>query len=248
MNKKVIENFTSRLVGSAFLGYGIKNINTVFDAILPSRCNLCLTPDPGGYCYRCQLLLPWLEYRCHQCGRELPEGIVCGRCQRNPPAFDNAVVPFKYLDPISSHIQRLKYDRRLSVAPALGKILAMQVVKQSVHLPDALIPVPLHKARLKQRGFNQANLIAESVGRLLGIPVDSRIISREKATISQTDLDRHLREKNVHNAFAVSVKERYDAIAVIDDVITSGATIGAACSALRLNGYTQISAWAVART
>lgn len=246
--KKVIENFNSRQVGSAFIRHGIKNLNSAFESILPSRCNLCLTPDPGGYCPRCQSLLPWLEHGCHRCGRELPEGGVCGRCQRDPAPFDNAVVPFRYLDPISSHIQRLKYNRRLSVAPALGKILAMQVIKQSVHLPDALIPVPLHKARLKQRGFNQANLIAEWVGRLLGIPVDYRIISREKATTSQTNLDGHLRKKNVHNAFAVSVKERYDAIAVIDDVITSGATIGAVCSALRLNGYTHISAWAVART
>lgn len=246
--KKVINNFTSRLVESAFLRHGNKNLKSAFESILPSRCNLCLAPDPGGYCLRCQSLLPWLERGCHHCGRELSEGIVCGRCQRNPTAFDNAVVPFKYLDPISSHIQRLKYDRRLSVAPALGKILAMQVIRQSVHLPDALIPVPLHMARLKQRGFNQANLIAESVGRLLGIPVDYRIISREKATTSQTNLDRQLREKNVHNAFAVSVKERYDAIAVIDDVITSGATIGTVCSALRSNGYTRISAWAVART
>ena len=245
---KVLKNFTAGHIIPAVLHYSVKNLNTAFESILPSRCNLCLAPDRGGYCLRCQSLLPWLEHGCQQCGQELPAGEICGTCQSNPAAFDNSVVPFRYLDPISSHIQHLKYDRRLAVAPALGKILAMQVIKQTDKLPDALIPVPLHRGRLKQRGFNQANLIAESVGRLLGIPVDYRVISREKETKSQTNLDRRSREENVRNAFAVDVIGRYDAIAVIDDVITSGATISAVCSALRRNGYTNISAWAVART
>ena len=223
-------------------------MTTVVNRILPPRCLLCLTPEKNGFCYQCQSLLPWLFNGCNRCGRKLETIGLCGICQNSPITFDDAVVPFMYLDPVSSHIQWLKYNRRLAVAPALGKILAMQVVKHAQRLPDALIPVPLHTDRLKHRGFNQAQLIANTVGRALGIPVDGCVISRTRNTVSQTDLDKSKRAKNLCDAFAVHAGERYDAVAVIDDVITSGATMGEICATLRSNGYSKISAWAIART
>ncbi|MGI9319701.1 MAG: ComF family protein [bacterium] len=243
-----VDYFNKLRISPTFIRYGAKKLTTALDAILPLRCCLCLVSDTGGFCHQCQDLLPWLEIACERCGCELQHAGTCGICQTNPMAFDSAAIPFKYRDPISSQIQRLKYHRGLAVAPALGKMLAMQVIKQSHQLPDALVPVPLHIDRLKQRGFNQAKLIAESAGHLLGIPVDNQIISRTLKTASQTDLDRRSREKNMRNAFAVQVKGRYDAVAVVDDVITSGATMGTICMELRLNGYSRISAWAIART
>ena len=243
-----VKNLSYLRIGDYILRRGRNTLTTVVDRILPPRCLLCLTPEGGGFCYQCQQLLPWLVTGCTRCGRKLEIAGLCGVCQNKPIQFDNAVIPFMYLDPVSSHIQRLKYNRRLAVAPALGKILAMQVAKHAQSLPDALVPVPLHSDRLKRRGFNQAQLIADTVGRFLGIPVDNHIVSRTRNTASQTSLDGPTRAKNLRDAFAVHVAGRYDAVAVIDDVVTSGATMGEICSTLRSNGYSNISAWAVART
>lgn len=223
-------------------------LKTAFNSILPLRCCLCMQPDQHGFCHQCKQLLPWLGCACMKCGTTLPTEGICGRCQTKPVGFDSATIPFRYIDPISHQIHSLKYQRKLAVAPALGKMLATQVVKNMSRLPDALLPVPLHINRIKQRGFNQAGLIAESTGKLLGIPVDYGIISRAKDTASQTSLNQEERGKNMLNAFAVNVNGRYDAVAVIDDVITSGATIDAICTELRLNGYDNISAWAIAKT
>lgn len=246
--KPTTENLSSLRIISRILLGGTRSLTAAADWILPPRCLLCLTPEKSGFCNRCLPLLPWLTNGCNRCGRKLEIAGLCGVCQNSPILFDSSVVPFKYIDPVSSHIQWLKYDRRLAVAPALGKILAMQVVKHAQTLPDALVPVPLHSDRLKRRGFNQAQIIAGTVGRLLGIPVDSHIVSRKRNTASQTDLDKPARAENLRGAFAVHAAGRYDAVAVVDDVITSGATMGELCKTLRSNGYSNISAWAVART
>ena len=244
----MIENLSYRGIRSRIRRRSISSLTNAVNWILPPRCLLCLTPERSGFCNQCQSLLPWLVNGCSRCGRKLEIAGLCGVCQNSPILFDNSVIPFMYLDPISSHIQWLKYDSRLVVAPALGKILAMQVVKHAQTIPDALIPVPLHSDRLRHRGFNQAQLIADTVGRLLGIPVDNHIVSRTRNTTSQTDLDKSTRAKNLRDAFAVHAEGRYDAVAVIDDVITSGATMSELCTSLRSNGYSNISAWAVART
>jgi ComF family protein len=158
------------------------------------------------------------------------------------------VSPFRYAEPVSLLLQQLKYDHRLRIVPALAETLAEQVLRQAEPLPEALIAVPLHSSRMRRRGFNQAALLARETGRLLDIPVVSGLLQRVRPTPSQTSLDATARAKNLRDAFAVGAPGRYDAIAVIDDVITSGATMGAACRALRRQGYSRIGAWAIATT
>ena len=157
------------------------------------------------------------------------------------------VVPFHYAEPISHMLRQLKYPRRMHVAPAMSESLAEQVLRRAGPLPQVLLPIPLHTSRIRWRGFNQSTLLARETGRLLGLPVDQGMLLRTRATRSQARLDVQARKKNLRDAFAVKASGRYDAVAVIDDVITSGATMEAACQVLRQCGYSRISAWAVAR-
>jgi ComF family protein len=217
------------------------------NAILPERCCLCLQRDGAGFCHQCQQLLPWIGCCCQYCGKAMAITGICGRCQNTTNGYDQIIVPFNYQPPISSQIHQLKYHSQLSLAPSLAKMLAMQVITSRSPLPEVLVPVPLHRKRLQERGFNQAELIARHTGKLLGIPVDYQLVSRMHNTVSQTELTASARRKNMQDAFAVSNAGRYDAVAVIDDVITSGATMNAVCRELRRHKFNHINAWAIAR-
>ncbi len=218
------------------------------NSVLPERCCLCLQPDSGGFCHRCQDILPWIHSSCQRCGKAMTIPGICGQCQNKNIYFDQVVVPFQYKEPVSRHLHQLKYQGQFSIAPSMAKILAAKIIKSGCAFPDVLIPVPLHPNRLRQRGFNQASLIAQHVGKLLGLPLDRQLVSRIRDTPSQTELNAVEREKNMQDAFAVSPGGRYDSVAVIDDIITSGATINAICGKLRDQNYNQISAWAIAKT
>jgi len=224
-----------------------------FDAILPERCALCLIVDPAGYCVDCQNLLPWIEAACTRCANPLAEPGVCGKCQqrlrecpdRQP---DEIVVPFRYQNPVSAHIHRLKYRSDLSALPGLAKMLVNSVLIHCETLPEVLVPVPLHPHRLRRRGFNQAGLLATAVGRLLDIPVDQRHLVRTRDTPSQTSLDESQREHNLRGAFSLRGCRSYRSMALIDDVITSGATVRSACHAVSGSMTTRVSVWAIAKT
>ena len=224
----------------AFAGWGR-------DLLLPERCPSCMVVHDGGFCHSCHELLPWITVACETCRVALGLPGTCSECLKHPPPWDSMVAPFHYSDPISGMIQQLKYNRRLYLVRALSESLAERVLRHRDPLPDTLLPMPLHPSRTRQRGFNQAALIARETGRLLGIPVDSSLLKRSRATLTQTKLSAAERTKNLQDAFAVEASERYDAVAVIDDVVTSGATMGSACQVLRLQGYSRISAWAIAR-
>lgn len=216
--------------------------------LLPERCALCMTPDQCGFCANCQQLLPAIQVACQHCATPIAMPGVCGQCQNKASSFEHAIAPFAYQPPISMHIQQLKYHSRLDLAPALAKMLITRVLKCSDVMPELLVPVPLHERRLFQRGFNQAALIASVVGNLLDIPVQQKLVRRVRDTISQTSLDRASRIKNVRDAFAVIGQQRYDSVAIIDDVMTSGATVEALAKSLRASGYAKISVWSIAKT
>ena len=219
-----------------------------FDFLLPRRCAICLSVHDGGFCHSCHELLPWIGIACEICRLPLASPGICPQCLRDPPCWDNMVVPFEYAEPVSHMLRQLKYRDRLNAVPALAEVLAEQVLRRSISLPEVLIPIPLHASRMRRRGFNQAALLAAETGRLLGIPVDPELLLRTRATPTQTRLAVPMRKKNLHDAFAVKALGRYDAVAIIDDVVTTGATMDAACQVLRQCGCSRISAWAVART
>ncbi|MGR3984006.1 MAG: ComF family protein [Gammaproteobacteria bacterium] len=218
----------------------------VFDALLPRRCPLCAARAECGFCDDCRRLLPWIIAACEICGAELPESGVCGRCQAPPPEYEHAVIPFQYGEPVAGQIRMLKYHDQLGHAGALGAMLSRHARPGSPPRPDVLMPVPLHRKRLRRRGFNQALEIARQVGRDLGIEVSHRELRRIKNTVPQVGLGHAARRDNVKGAFRAA-RIRHAHVGLVDDVVTSGSTVNAAARALKRAGVETVSVWAVAR-
>ena len=235
------------------LGLITKN---VFTGILPNRCVLCGLQSDLGYCRQCYLLLPRIVHKCHQCGRSLPKSSPnphqCGLCLNQPPPYQSSFIPFFYSPPISNAIQNLKFHKDIAVGTALAEafIEALDSPWSNVsEFPEVLTPVPLHKKRLKERGFNQSLYLAEKIGSKLGIPVNPDILLRIKNTEPQSNLPERQRNKNMRGAFEVTKPIlKYEHVALIDDVVTSGNTVRAAAKLLKFSSVQTISVWAIAKT
>lgn len=201
----------------------------------------------GSWCSRCDQLLPYYrEPCCPVCALPSPNAQTCGQCLKKPPAFNQTTTLFTYQYPADLLIQRFKYQEQLSLAPSLSRQLARQFTRSP--LPDLLIPMPLHRTRLKTRGFNQAQLLAASLGRQLQIPVDSRLCHRVRQTRSQMSLSWAERQRNMRHAFACPADLTGKQVAVVDDIMTTGATLNALATVLKKQGAQWISCWILART
>ena len=222
-------------------------------ALLPKRCALCAARTPLAFCADCRQLLPWIASGCEICGAALfEEAGVCGRCQSKRPHYDHAVIPFGYRAPVSSQIQALKYHAQLRCAASLAAMIAVRAWKDPRATPDVLVPVPLHRNRLRQRGFNQSLEIARRLGAELGLEVRHSLLARIKNTVPQTALGKAERRRNVKGAFQAApapVAAPIPAhVALVDDVVTSGSTVNAAARALKAAGVQTVSVWAAAKT
>jgi len=176
----------------------------------------------------------------------MPTGEVCGRCLRHPPAFARTTAAFRYEFPVDGMVKALKFDERLILADFLAAALASRVRTR----PDAMLALPLHPLRLRERGFNQSQLLAASLARILGIPLLANGASRVRDTPPQSSLPWRARLRNMRSAFSIAadleVHGRH--IAIVDDVMTTGATIDALARLLIQAGAQEVSAWVVART
>ncbi|MCO5787306.1 amidophosphoribosyltransferase [Pseudomonas sp. G11-1] len=223
-----------------------------------NRCLLCLGSAAGiseCLCNGCLADLPWLGPACRQCALPLPlAGQLCGQCQQRPPAFTQVITPFCYRFPLDSLIPAFKYNHQLTYGRLLARLLHQAVVhhyqEHSLALPDMLIPMPLHRARQAQRGYNQALELARPIARLLKLPLDRKTLVRQRSTAPQQGLDAQARRQNLQNAFACRHPERLAGkhIALIDDVVTTGTTINEASRTLLAAGAASVSIWCVART
>jgi len=222
------------------------------DALLPARCALCQARAGHGFCDDCRPLLPWILAACEVCGQALPEAAiadagVCGACQKRRPHYDHALIPFQYGAPVAGQIQALKYHRQLRFAAGLGAMICARAWKDPRPPPQVLVPVPLHRRRLRARGFNQSLEIARRVGAELGIEVSHKMLARIRHTAPQTALSRSERRRNVQGAFSAAAGVPSH-VALIDDVVTSGSTANAAARELKRAGARWVSIWAAART
>jgi ComF family protein len=145
-------------------------------------------------------------------------------------------------------IQRFKFGGKLAVARLLGQLMDDAIRDSAIDLPGMIIPVPLHGTRLRDRGFNQSRELARYVGKRLGIPLNIQSVSRFKATPPQMGLPAKDRRKNIRGAFAVNGTIEATHVALVDDVVTTGATVGELARVLKLNGVERVDVWAVART
>lgn len=217
--------------------------------LLPSRCILCLAPDPSGLhlCRDCREDLPWLVNACPRCALPLPApGQTCGSCQTQPSGFDRTAALFHYAPPIDQLIQRFKFGQGLHLARLFATLLAERL-RDSAR-PDCIIPVPLHPSRQRERGFNQALEIARPLARHLGCPLDHTCCLRTRATPAQSRLDARQRQRNLRDAFALSRKITAQHVALVDDVMTTGSTLHALTETLRHGGVEYIEVWVCART
>ncbi len=154
---------------------------------------------------------------------------------------------FRYHPPIDRLIQALKYRDRLDLARHLGRMLGTVVQDSTASKPEIIVPVPLHRSRLRRRGFNQSLELARPISHQLGLPLDYLDLKRVRATNSQSQLSLKQRQRNVRNAFACDRALAGKRVALIDDVMTTGATVNAACAALLKTGVKSIEVWVVAR-
>lgn len=229
--------------------------------IFPSQCLLCACPLEGELlCTHCQYDLPhtYGQLLCQQCGLRIESlSHFCGSCLRHPPAFSRSFMPFSYEYPIDRLIHKFKYRANLTCGKLLAQMLA-EAVKQRAQddadweMPDLIIPTPLHWQRLWLRGFNQAEILAKEVAWELKIPIANNLIQRKHKTPSQKGLSRIERQKNLRHSFAVKEKHltaiKNKRIALVDDVVTTTATVRELSALLIKHGSKDVQVWALART
>lgn len=170
---------------------------------------------------------------------------LCGRCLGRPPAFDKVYAPFLYRDGMRYLITGLKFGARHAHARLLAQLLA-EHVKQQAELPDYIIPVPLHKTRYRERGFNQAIEIARTVAAETGIRLDLTSCRRRRDTPHQTGLTARQRRKNVRNAFEMVAPTPGLHVVLIDDVLTTGSTAHELAALLKRQGALRVDVWVCA--
>jgi ComF family protein len=217
--------------------------------LLPWRCLLCGAPGGQGLdvCEACARDLPRNRRCCARCALPLPVAAArCGECLRREPPWDAAWAPFRYGWPLDRLETRFKFAESL----AAGRSLATLWLREPAppELPELIVPVPLHRARLRRRGYNQALELARPLARALGVPCRFDLLSRERDTSAQTELDRAARRRNVRGAFRLRAGIALPAhVALLDDVMTTGATLAECARILKRAGVKRVDVWALAR-
>lgn len=228
--------------------------------LFPASCPACLGKgEPGiDFCRPCFAELPVLGRACPLCAAPVPEdserGTVCGRCLAHPPELDRVFSAFPYAPPIDDLIRSLKFGGRLHCARLLGRLLAIRAVQAGADPPDCFVPVPLHPVRLRRRGFNQALEITRVLAHYLGAAFDAHFVERIRLDPPQTALPAKQRLKNPKGTFALSkslgkrFRKRYRFIVIVDDVMTTGATVNEVARVLHKAGVGRVEVWVAART
>lgn len=224
-------------------------LKNVHDWLLPPTCIFCDRAGVAGrdLCHGCAGELPYIDAACERCAIPLPQAVVCGQCQQSPPAFDAARALFHYREPVDQLITGLKFNGRLHNARLLGELMAERLVLAGAVKPGAIIPVPLHPARLRQRGFNQALELARPLAKALDAPLLPRLCQRLRDTAPQLGQDARARRRNLKGAFTVSALGDLKHLVVVDDVMTTGSTAGLLAEALKRAGAERVELWVCAR-
>ncbi len=226
-------------------------------SIYPSRCLLCGGAGDNArdidLCPACRKELPHNSHYCYRCALPLPSsvpaGSLCGACLQRRLPFERTIAPLIYQHPVADLIAGLKFHARLQYGRMLSTLLLEQILDSTpTEMPQLLIPVPLHRKRLRERGYNQAVELARPLGRQLDIPIDLSSCRRIRATSSQSALHIKERRSNVRGAFELSKEIAADHVALLDDVVTTGNTVAELARVLRRGGVKRVDVWALART
>lgn len=236
----------------------LSSVKSLFTYPLPPRCSCChcnLSPATGIWlCDYCHYALPWLGHACQVCALPLADQAanICGQCLQYPPAFSSARIPFRYAYPLDKLILDFKFNRGFAQGKLLSRLMIdfLQHDYQYQPLPDLLMPVPLHWWRQMNRGFNQSELLARDLSKALQIPLVR--CSRRHQQQTQKESNKRTREQNLRHAFLINrrlqsrIQGRH--LAVVDDVMTTGATAREISQTLMAKGAASVVIWAIART
>ena len=217
-------------------------------AVLPQDCFLCGAASREALlCDGCSNDLPRLPaLHCPVCALPTPQGETCGACLKRPPHFDATLACFSYDFPVDQLIQALKYRHRLAVSGYLANALLAASPRPSL-AADLVLALPLSAQRLRQRGFNQALEIARPLARHLGLPLPLDGYRRVIDTAPQATLPWKERHKNMQGAFECDLDFSGKAVIVVDDVMTTGATLNEFARTLKKHGAAKVNNWVVAR-
>lgn len=210
--------------------------------LVPQDCLLCgAVSGDAPICHACGDELPRLPADvCPRCAEASPGGAPCGACLASPPHFDATIAAFRYAFPVDRLVQALKYRHRLAAAGFLGRAMLAGPKPEG----NIIVPLPLSPARLAERGFNQAVELA----RTLGLPLELDGCRRSRDTAPQATLPWKERRANIRHAFECDIDLAGKAVIVVDDVMTSGATLDEFARTLKAHGAARVSNWVAART
>jgi ComF family protein len=224
-------------------------VDGAWRALLPSRCLLCGARGENGFdlCEACSADLPRNDCCCTRCALPLETpAALCGRCLRRAPPWESAWAPFRYACPLDRLETRFKFGADLAAGRLLSNLWVASRAPEA--LPKAVIPVPLHRSRLRSRGYNQALELARPLAMALGIPLLRDALQRTRATDAQTEFSALQRRRNVRGAFAAHFEDDVPShVAVLDDVFTTGATLAECARVLKRAGVARVDVWALAR-
>jgi ComF family protein len=229
-----------------------KWLKSALDVCCPPRCLLCdrQTNNRRRVCTACLGELPRVDPACRCCGAAIaaPADHLCGQCLRQTPSFDRVLSLFDYAPPIDQLIAAMKFHQQWHLARVLGELLGDFLANnESDSRPQAVIPVPLHPRRLRERGYNQSLEIARHTTRRLNLPLITDLCVRTKPTAAQSGLSSVARHRNVRAAFRVTPGHGLRYLAILDDVVTTGATVNELSRALKRSGVSVVEVWSVAR-
>jgi ComF family protein len=221
---------------------------------LPRPCVLCSQWDRAGFCGDCrQRFVDAPVPRCPRCALATPGGQVCGACLRAPPPYTQTATLADYAFPWDRLVARFKFHQQPELASLLADALVAALRRAPAHAaPQWVLPVPLSPARLAERGYNQAWELARRVAAAQGLPARHDALLRLRDTPHQVGLDRRARAANLRDAMWVPPEGRAAIagcqVALVDDVMTTGMTAGAASAALLAAGAAGVQVWVLART
>ena len=240
-------------IGRTLSTWATRWVNREHSSFRLSRCVLCLaSADRTGLCNDCLRDLPDNHTACQRCALPLTAPSpkrLCSACLIRTPPQDFCLTPWRYEFPVDQMIRRYKYDGLRAPGRALALNWNHQVKRSLTTTPDVLIPAPISLERLRERGFSQTAEIADWMSRETGIPLETGLLQRHPGYQPQAGLDRGERRSNLQGAFFVTPRTVLpEHVAVVDDVITTGASGEAMAACLRQAGIERVDLWALART
>ena len=229
-------------------------LNYTQNRLFPPHCTLCGEKGEEGLdlCPDCLRELPWNKNCCPICALPLPvteaQGTLGGRCSKKQPAYHRIHAAFIYKEPVDYLVNKLKFSSHFPSGRLMGSLLADYLTERSLSEIEILLPVPLHRSRLRERGFNQSAELARHISHATGIPWSPSLLHKMRKTRDKLGLNNKARKKNLRDCFHFDNRRQYNHVALVDDEVTTGTTITEITKTLIKSGVKTVEIFAIAKT